>query len=70
MKQEAVFIIIIVSEGWNYIWQLNMVDIIIRYMLKVVSNLNVFEVNRSTYGKVFGSWFIIYHFYPSMVIYG
>lgn len=51
MKQEAVFIIIIVSEGWNYIWQLNMVDIIIRYILKVVSNLNVFEVNRSTYGK-------------------
>lgn len=70
MKQEAVFIIIIVSEGWNYIWQLNMVDIIIRYILKVVSNLNVFEVNRSTYGKVFRSWFIIYHFYPSMVIYG
>lgn len=59
MKQEAVFMIIIVSERWNYIWQLNMVDIIIRGVLKVVFNLNTFEVNKSTYGKVFRSWFII-----------
>lgn len=59
MKQEAVFVVIIVSEGWNDIWQLIMVDIIIRDVLKVVSNLNTFEVNKSTYGKVFQSWFII-----------
>lgn len=38
MKQEAVFMIVIVSEGWNNIWQLNMVDIIIILLISDSTN--------------------------------